>query len=342
MKEMIIRISLLTLFFLPFRGSAQSLTGTWAGIMDDEWLEINIRQEGRKACGYTYDYIIGNKGNYCKAYFEGYYDSKMEYWVLNGTGFYENEGGHVLMSMKLWLDKSSRPYILRGNVGIKTVFSSLFGMGSSLPVALNRTSSTPKNIPGSNSPCFEPVSKSNREPVENRPSPPVTPKPAAPPKPKPVNPFKPPVAAPIDKTPEIRKDSVKPAKIDPPVSIIQQNEKVLSRKNKEMRRLTVNVDKINLKVYDNGVIDNDTVSIYYNGRLLVNRQKLSEKPINIDLTLDRSASEHTITMFAENLGSIPPNTALVVVTAGKKRYELFSSASLEENAVLIFDYNPDE
>ena len=85
-----------------------------------------------------------------------------------------------------------------------------------------------------------------------------------------------------------------------------------------MRRLTVNVDKINLKVYDNGVIDNDTVSIYYNGRLLVNRQKLSEKPINIDLTLDRSASEHTITMFAENLGSIPPNTALVVVTAGKK------------------------
>jgi hypothetical protein len=43
-------------------------------------------------------------------------------------------------------------------------------------------------------------------------------------------------------------------------------------------------------------------------------------------------------MFAENLGSIPPNTALIVVTAGNKRYELRSKASLEENAVLLFEY----
>ena len=45
-------------------------------------------------------------------------------------------------------------------------------------------------------------------------------------------------------------------------------------------------------------------------------------------------------MVAENLGSIPPNTALIVVYAGNKRYELFSSASLEENAVLVFEYKP--
>jgi hypothetical protein len=46
-------------------------------------------------------------------------------------------------------------------------------------------------------------------------------------------------------------------------------------------------------------------------------------------------------MFAENLGSIPPNTALIVVTAGTKRYELHSSASLEENAVMLFEYKPE-
>ena len=45
-------------------------------------------------------------------------------------------------------------------------------------------------------------------------------------------------------------------------------------------------------------------------------------------------------MYAENLGSIPPNTALIVVTAGDKRYELRSKASLEENAVLVIEYKP--
>ena len=97
---------------------------------------------------------------------------------------------------------------------------------------------------------------------------------------------------------------------------------------------------INLKVYDNGVVDNDTVSIFYNGKLLLSHQRLSEQAIELNIVLDESATEHTITMFAENLGGIPPNTAIIVVTAGDKRYELRSKANLEENAVLIFDYRP--
>ncbi|HNA00676.1 MAG TPA: hypothetical protein PLN49_07430, partial [Ferruginibacter sp.] len=58
------------------------------------------------------------------------------------------------------------------------------------------------------------------------------------------------------------------------------------------------------------------------------------------IDLDEKQERHEITMVAENLGSIPPNTALIVVYAGNKRYELFSSASLEENAVLVFEYKP--
>jgi hypothetical protein len=58
--------------------------------------------------------------------------------------------------------------------------------------------------------------------------------------------------------------------------------------------------------------------------------------------LDVSDSNKTyeLVMFAENLGSFPPNTALVVVTAGKKRYEFHSSANLNENAKLQFNYHP--
>ncbi|MBK6635388.1 MAG: hypothetical protein IPG38_14745 [Chitinophagaceae bacterium] len=52
----------------------------------------------------------------------------------------------------------------------------------------------------------------------------------------------------------------------------------------------------------------------------------------------KKAAQHEIVLFAHNLGSIPPNTALIVVNAGDQRFELYSSASLTENAVLVFEY----
>ncbi|MBC7535967.1 MAG: hypothetical protein H7258_09770, partial [Ferruginibacter sp.] len=117
-------------------------------------------------------------------------------------------------------------------------------------------------------------------------------------------------------------------------------EKMNSRKQKELSHITVSQRNITLSVYDNGVVDNDTVSIFYNGKLIAGNKGLSVKPLVINLQLDENAVLHEIVMFAENLGSIAPNTALIVVTAGDKRYELHSSASLTENAVLIFEYKP--
>ncbi len=112
---------------------------------------------------------------------------------------------------------------------------------------------------------------------------------------------------------------------------------MMARKQTEQSRVRINADKINLKIYDNGVTDNDTVSVFYNGKLLLSHQRLSEKAIEIMVVLDQKTAIHEIVLYAENLGGIPPNTALVVVTAGDKRYELRSKASLEENAVLVFE-----
>ena len=39
-------------------------------------------------------------------------------------------------------------------------------------------------------------------------------------------------------------------------------------------------------------------------------------------------------MFADNLGSIPPNTALMIIDDGKKKYEIRLSSSLEKNATI--------
>ena len=44
----------------------------------------------------------------------------------------------------------------------------------------------------------------------------------------------------------------------------------------------------------------------------------------------------TLVMYAENLGSIPPNTGLLVVGDGDLVYELRFKADLNTNAAIIF------
>lgn len=121
---------------------------------------------------------------------------------------------------------------------------------------------------------------------------------------------------------------------------LQTPQALAKRKNTEQGHLVVNTKSITLNLYDNGVADDDTVSVFFNGKLLLSQQRISEKPIVINIELDENLPQNEIVLFAENLGSIPPNTALIVVTAGNQRFELFSNANLKENAVLVFEYHP--
>jgi hypothetical protein len=47
-----------------------------------------------------------------------------------------------------------------------------------------------------------------------------------------------------------------------------------------------------------------------------------------------------VIMKAENLGTIPPNTALLIVSAGKKRYKLYLTSTDKRNAAVRFIYEP--
>jgi len=52
------------------------------------------------------------------------------------------------------------------------------------------------------------------------------------------------------------------------------------------------------------------------------------------MILDSTREINLIDMFAENLGTIPPNTALMIVSDGKNRFEVFMSSSLTQNAMV--------
>jgi hypothetical protein len=90
-------------------------------------------------------------------------------------------------------------------------------------------------------------------------------------------------------------------------------------------------------LYDNAEIDNDSITVFINGKLLLYRQRLTEKPLTLNFNAFPD-TEYELLMYADNLGSIPPNTALMIVTAGKKKFELFLSSSEQKTAAVRFVY----
>ena len=111
-------------------------------------------------------------------------------------------------------------------------------------------------------------------------------------------------------------------------------ESFASRKEVLNQVLEVESDSVRLSFYDNGEIDGDSISIFVNKRMVLTHQELAAKAMNLYLRLDSTLLDTEVSMFAENLGKFPPNTALMVVTDGVHRYEVFMSSSLTENSTI--------
>ena len=105
-----------------------------------------------------------------------------------------------------------------------------------------------------------------------------------------------------------------------------------------IKEIKVDTGIIRLDFYDNAQIDGDIISVLLNNKPLISNQLLSAKPITLEIKIDLVNTEQEITMVAENQGDIPPNTALLIVTANKKRYQLYLSSTDKKNAQVRFIY----
>lgn len=106
------------------------------------------------------------------------------------------------------------------------------------------------------------------------------------------------------------------------------------RENIIANEIEVASDTLKVDFYDNGEVDGDSISVFYNNKLIAFHQMLSTKAVHFDLVLDSTKEINELTMFADNLGSIPPNTALMIIDDGKKRYEARLTSNLEKNATV--------
>jgi len=105
-----------------------------------------------------------------------------------------------------------------------------------------------------------------------------------------------------------------------------------------VKEIKVDTGNIKIDFYDNGTIDGDTISVFNNGMPMVSRKMLTTKPISITVRIDAKHLEHELIMVGENLGTIPPNSALMIIYAGDKRYQLYLISDEKKNAMVRFIY----
>jgi len=108
---------------------------------------------------------------------------------------------------------------------------------------------------------------------------------------------------------------------------------------KEIPEVAVDTGMLKLDFYDNNEIDGDSITVLVNGQMILSHQKLTAKPVSATVMIDLQHRFQEVEMIAENLGSIPPNTALLIVTAGEHRYQLFLSSTEVKSAKVRFVYD---
>lgn len=114
---------------------------------------------------------------------------------------------------------------------------------------------------------------------------------------------------------------------------IQKRLQLKPRTTELVKTIALPTSEIRLDFYDNAEIDNDTITVLMNGKLLLYKQMLKATPLTLRMNAFPN-TDYEIVMYADNLGSIPPNTALLVITAGVKKYEVRLASSEEKSAAV--------
>jgi hypothetical protein len=111
-----------------------------------------------------------------------------------------------------------------------------------------------------------------------------------------------------------------------------------SRNNTLVKEIIISKPgKITLSLYDADQVDGDSVSVLVNGLPVLKNVGLKETPIRTEVELMPNKMEVEVLLVAENLGSTPPNTAKLVVTAENGlREEIIIRTGTENNALLRF------
>ncbi len=351
---------------------AQNLTGQWSGTFnsandivagegDTEYI-LELEIDGTKVTGYSYSYFNGYPQRYyviCRL--EGSYEKESRSVVVNEE---ERVRGNTPPHWSDCLQTHILTFLKQGNTeklvgrwrGYKPDGC---GVGST---ELERKILTKVAPPRASAP----VAKSNPPAGANNKSKPGTP--AKPRPPQNAGTKKPGAPTPAQKpaTPSRQNNTAKQAPESKSISPAERQAlaQIPERTRDEGSKLpgvtaptvtgygkrdkkvlkTIEVpgtEAFRVDFYDNGEIDGDTITVFFNNKTILSKQRLTDKPVSVTISLDPSLEENELVMYADNLGAIPPNTALMIATIAGRRYEVHITSTEKTSGTIRFRKKPD-
>lgn len=115
--------------------------------------------------------------------------------------------------------------------------------------------------------------------------------------------------------------------------IIEKAKDIQGRKTEVVESVSVNDSKVIVYLWDNNKVDGDIVSLNLNGEWILKNYQLTRKVKTIELNLPEESNE--LILFAENLGSVAPNTAAISVWVdGEKKKELIMNSDMGKSEAI--------
>lgn len=124
--------------------------------------------------------------------------------------------------------------------------------------------------------------------------------------------------------------------------LLDDNDPNVFLQTKLARPIVIDVmsNLIELEIGDYLKEDGDIISVYYNRRQFIKNLPIVNKKSIHNLRLNRDKELHEIILYAENLGSIPPNTSTLRVFDGSKEHQIQIQSSKQVSAVIYLRYIP--
>lgn len=137
------------------------------------------------------------------------------------------------------------------------------------------------------------------------------------------------IAAEAPKTPV----QEQPRPVFKPLSV---QEKFETRQRLVQTTIPLAGDSIELQFFDNAEIDGDSIALFLNNRLLFEHVKLSAEPFILRLAVSDLPADAELSMVAENLGAIPPNTSFMMAYVNGERHTARLESTEKTTAVIRF------
>ena len=285
---------------------AQNLSGTWVGGGGGTEVKIVLLKSGNHYVGYTYDH---DAMGFCKTNFIAEYDTANMKLKGKSVGFIDHTFLHAQTNYNLRYSTSFGREVLKGTASPRSAGTKILSLGIPIGVTLRKESDYADTT------SFMYTSLNKVSEVSN-------------------------VTAAVVKTDTLTtSDELKGGMLTAPgkdtaafIAAIQE------RTNPIIETITTSSSRIFVKMYDNGVEDGDSISILYNNRVIRSGVAVTTKPVVFALLLTDTNIDHDSTLVAQNVGSIPPNTAMIEIQAGTKNYTISASADLHRNAIIRIKY----